>query len=313
MPTSVSQPLVGESTTSRTVTPSPAVAISAGMLLLAVMAVVFFNFFQRQVLFAWSQPSDWGHTMIIPLVAGYFVWMRREELARLQPFQQSWWGLVPVVLGVGWYMLCVFGPKPLFHHNIMSVGVACVIFGAVWLLFGTSSMRWLWFPIAFLWVFGQTLSEVLMNKVTFQLQDISAYGAYIMLTVLGTEVDRSGNTLMVWSNGVGHPLNVAEACSGMRMLVAFMALGVFLAYTSLRSPWQRVLLVVLGLPIALIVNIVRVASMGIITQYDQNFVDGEMHEFIGILWLLPGLFLFMGMLWCIRNLTVETAGPANEV
>lgn len=313
MSTSVSQPLASESIASRAITPSPSIAIGAGALLLALMVVIFFDFFQRQVLFAWSQPSDWGHTLIIPAVSGYFIWMRREELARLQPFQQSWWGLVPVALGVGWYMLCVFGPKPLFHHNIMSAGVACTIFGAAWLLFGTAAMRWLWFPISFLWVFGQTLSEVLMSKVTFQLQDIAAYGAYVLLTVMGTEVDRSGNTLMVWSDGIGYPLNVAEACSGMRMLVAFMALGVFLAYTSLRLPWQRVLLVALGIPIALIVNIVRVASMGIITQYDQNFVDGEMHEFIGILWLLPGMFLFMGTLWCIRNLTVDPAGQAHEV
>lgn len=313
MSTSVSQPLASESIASRAIAPSISVVIGAGALLLALMVVIFFNFFQRQVLFAWSQPSDWGHTLIIPAVSGYFIWMRRAELARLQPFQQSWWGLVPVALGVGWYMLCVFGPKPLFHHNIMSAGVACTIFGAAWLLFGTAAMRWLWFPISFLWVFGQTLSEVLMNKVTFQLQDIAAYGAYVLLTIIGTEVDRSGNMLMVWSDGIGYPLNVAEACSGMRMLVAFMALGVFLAYTSLRLPWQRVLLVALGIPIALIVNIVRVASMGIITQYDQNFVDGEMHEFIGILWLLPGLFLFMGTQWCIRNLTVEPAEQAHEV
>lgn len=280
---------------------------------MVLFGVVFSDFFIKQIRFAWLQPSDWGHTLIIPIVSGYFIWMRRAELARLQPFQQCWWGVLPVVLGVAWYMLCVFGPKPLYHHNVMSLGVALALYGTAWLLFGTKALRWLWFPFAFTCIFGQTISEVLLNKVTFQMQDIAAYGAHFLLVVIGTEVDRSGNTLIVWSDGVAHPLNVAEACSGMRMLVAFLALGVFLAYTNLQRPWQRVLLVILGVPIAIVVNMVRVASMGILTQFDQNFVDGEFHELVGIVWMLPALFLYMGTLWVIRNLLVESRGPPHAV
>ena len=220
---------------------------------------------------------------------------------------------MPITLGVGWYMICVFGPKPLFHHNIMSAGIALSLFGTAWLLFGTVAMRWLWFPIAFTCVFAQTLSEVLLNKVTFQMQDIAAYGAHVLLTVIGTEVDRNGNTLTVWSDGIAHPLNVAEACSGMRMLVAFLALGVFLAYTNLKGWWQRSLLVLCGVPIAILVNMIRIASMGILTQYDQNFVDGEFHELIGVLWMLPALFLYMGTLWVIRNLIVDETEVQHAV
>ena len=282
-------------------------------MLIALIIVVFFDFFRRQFMFAWTQPSDWGHTLLIPGVSGYFIWMRRAELTRLEPFKQCWLGLLPIALGVGWYMLCVFGPKPLYHHNIISVGVSSVIFGSAWLLFGTAAMRWLWFPLAFTCFFGQTLSEVLLNKVTFQMQDIAAYGAHFMLTVMGTEVDRSGNTLTVWSDGVAHPLNVAEACSGMRMLVAFLALGVFLAYTNLKVWWQRILLVACGVPIAILVNIIRIASMGILTQYDQNFVDGEFHELVGVVWMLPALFLYLGTLWVIRNLVVDETGVKHAV
>lgn len=287
--------------------------VAAGALLAVLFVVVFYEFFQRQVRFAIAQPSDWGHTLIIPLVSAYFVWMRRAELKSVEPFRPAWGALLPIVLGVGWYVLCVFGPKPLFHHNIMSAGVALTLFGTVWLLMGTAAMKWLWFPIAFTCVFGQTVSEVLLNKVTFEMQDMSAVGAQFLLTAFGTEVDRSGNTLTVWSNGVAHPLNVAEACSGMRMLVAFLALGVFLAYTSLKRPWQRVLLVVCGVPVSLGVNVLRVASMGILTQFDANFADGEFHELVGFVWLLPGLLLYMGTLWIIRNLFVDAQGEPDEV
>ena len=147
----------------------------------------------------------------------------------------------------------------------------------------------------------------------FQMQDIAAYGAHFLLTVIGTEVDRNGNTLTVWSDGIAHPLNVAEACSGMRMLVAFLALGVFLAYTNLKGWWQRSLLVLCGVPIAILVNMILIASMGILTQYDQNFVDGEFHELVGVLWMLPALFFYMGTLWVVRNLIVDETEVKHAV
>ena len=298
---------------SKEVVASTALAIGGAIILIALFGVVFSDFFQQQFRFAWSQPSDWGHTLVIPFVAGYFVWLRQDELRKLQPFRQNWWGLLPIALGVAWYMLCVFGPKPLYHHNGMSLGIASALFGTVWLLFGSAAMRWLWFPIAFTCFFGQTLSEVLLNKVTFQMQDIAAVGAQFLLVVIGTDVDRSGNTLTVWSDGVPHPLNVAEACSGMRMLVAFLALGVFLAYTNLTIAWQRILLVLLGVPIAILVNMIRVASMGVLTQFDANFVDGEFHELVGFVWMLPALFLYLGTLWGIRNLMTDAKGGSLAV
>ena len=77
--------------------------------------------------------------------------------------------------------------------------------------------------------------------------------------------------------------------------------------------WQRILLVACGVPIAILVNIIRIASMGILTQYDQNFVDGEFHELVGVVWMLPALFLYLGTLWVIRNLVVDETGVKHAV
>ena len=54
----------------------------------------------------------------------------------------------------------------------------------------------------------------------------------------GIDTGRLDNILTVWHNGKGFPLNIAEACSGMRMVVAMLALGVFMAFTSLTHLWQ---------------------------------------------------------------------------
>ncbi len=283
----------------------PQVTIGAGALLLLLYGYLFSDFVGQQWRFAISQPSDWGHVLIIPAVSGYFIWLHRADLKQLQPFTPCWGALVLVCAGVGWYLLCVFGPKPLFHYNVMSLGIVSTLLGTAWILMGTKAMRWLWFPILYWWIFGQAVSEVLMNRLTFQMQDISAVGAQFLLTVFAFDVDRAGNTLTVWSDGVGHPLNVAEACSGMRMLVAFMALGVFLAYTNLRGFWPRAALVITGIPVALGVNVLRIATTGFASTFDQNFADGEFHELIGFVWLLPALFMYMGVLWVIRTLLVD--------
>lgn len=283
---------------------SPRAAWIAGAVLIAVFVGVFSDFFAKQVRFAISMPSDWGHTLVVPAVVGYFVWLRREELKAVA-VRPCWWGLAPIALGVGWYSLCVFGPRPLFHHNLMGAGVYLALFGVVLLLLGTAAMRWLWFPIAYLAAFSQTISEVLLNRVTFQLQDLAAAGAYLLLAVLGLEVDRTGNTLTVWSEGVPHPLNVAEACSGMRMLIAFLALGTYFAYVNLTITWQRIALVLCAVPVALAVNVLRVTSLGILSIFDANLAQGEFHHFIGVLWLLPGLAMFLGVVWLLRRMVVD--------
>jgi exosortase len=283
----------------------------AGGALAAVFVAVFWDFFAKQVRFAISMPSDWGHTLIVPGVVAYFVWLRRGELQKV-PMRACWWGLLPLALGVGWYSLCVFGPRPLFHHNLMGAGVYLALFGVVMLVLGTAAMRWLWFPIAYLAAFSQTVSEVLLNRVTFQLQDLAAAGAYLLLMVCGLEVDRSGNTLTVWSDGVPHPLNVAEACSGMRMLVAFLALGTYFAYVNLSLTWQRVALVLCAVPVALAVNVLRVTSLGILSIFDANLAQGEFHHFVGVLWLLPGLAMFLGVVWVLRRMVVDEADGGTQ-
>jgi exosortase len=142
------------------------------------------------------------------------------------------------------------------------------------------------------------------------LQDWSAIGADILLNTLGIDTDRVGNVLTVhMSDGTMHPLNVAEACSGMRTLMAFLAIGVALAALGLPRWWQRVLLVVAGVPISLFVNVLRVASLGMLSMVDSNFSTGEFHSMVGLVWLMPAFLMFLGVMWVIRNLVDESQAP----
>jgi exosortase len=274
------------------------------MLLAVAFAWIFWDFLQRQFWFAIEQQADWGHTLVIPFIAGYFVWLCKDKLLK-EPFQRAWLGLIPVVVGLAWYSLCALGPTSMHHHNLMGVGVASTFAGLVLFLFGWRAMRYLWFPLLYLFVFAQTISDRFMEIVTFELQDIASIGSYYGLSFLGLDVTRAGNTLEIFYDGKTYPLNIAEACSGMRMLMAFFALGVAMAYASLKYVWQQIILVVLAIPTAVFINILRVMTLGLLSIADSGFAAGDFHTFVGTLWLIPAFLIYLGIVWVLKNLVIE--------
>jgi len=299
-------------TSAATANPSESTATGTGstrlivgaVVLIACFALVFRQFLRNQFLFAISEPEDWGHTLLVPFIAGYLIYLNRDRLRTIE-FRTAWIGLLPIAAGIAWYMFSWVGPPAIKHHNLMGMGAGLTLFGVVLLLCGPRAMRVLWFPIAYLVAFGIKISDRFMNIITHELQDIAAKGAYVLLRIFQFDTEISGNTLTIFYNGTWHPLNVAEACSGMRMLVAFLALGVFVAYTGLPFVWQRVLLVLLGVPVAVFVNILRVVTLGLLSLVDVNFAAGEFHTFIGLLWLVPALLIFLGVMWVLRKVVVE--------
>lgn len=274
----------------------------------AILSLLFWDFFRRQLEWAVTEQADWGHTLIVPFIAGYFVYLNRKKLTE-KPFRTTWAGLVPMAMGVAVYFEATVGLRTLQHHNIQGLGVWLTIVGLTILFCGWRAMRWLWFPLVYLLLFGQTISFRLMDMLTFKMQDITALGAYLSLKVAGVDIDRAGNTLHIFHNGQMKPLNIATACSGMRMLMAFLALGVAMAYTGLRRPWQRIALVALAVPTSIFVNVLRVVTLGLLSLLDTEFAAGDFHSFIGLVWLIPAFLIYMGALWIIKHLVIES--PAN--
>lgn len=299
------------------VSDAPAVDVSAlrwpiagGALLASILYFVFDDFLNRQFAFATEQQADWGHTLVIPFISAYFIYLNRHKLLATG-FRTTWIGLVPVVLGVAWYALVSLGPQALRHHNLQGAGLGLTLFGLALLFCGFRAMSWLWFPLVYLVIFGQTISERLMNIVTFQLQDLAARGSHVLLVLIGHDVERAGNTLTLFKNGEAVPLNIAEACSGMRMLMAFLALGVAMAYTGLRWNWQRIVLVVMAVPTAIFVNMLRVVTLGQLALIDVDFAAGDFHTFVGLVWLVPAFLIYLAIMWAVKQVIIEES-PATS-
>jgi exosortase len=276
-----------------------------GTLLLAGFAALFFRWFYIQHLLSSSALEDWGHAYFIPLIAGYLVWQRRQWLARIRP-ETFWPGLAPFLLGIMAYFFCLVGIK---NHMLQGFSIILTLFGMVLMLLGPAAMRYLFLPIAFLG-FGITISEIIMIKLTFPLQLIASQGGYVALSLAGVlagfSADVAGNTItVVTSAGQTIPLNVAEACSGMRMVVAFFALAGIAALVGCRFWWQRVVLILTAAPVAILLNIGRVSVLGLLSLIDPQLAAGQAHTLIGTILLVPGLLLFIGVVWSLNRIVPE--------
>ena len=243
---------------------------AVGVLVL-LLVVVLYPVLERMV-WTWSINPDYSHGFLIPPLALYFAWERRRQLARAT-IQGSWWGLAPLLLGLATLAIGRFGVE------LMNMRVSFVfsLIGIVLLVLGRDVFRVLRFPLCFLFLMVP-LPQSLVNVIAFPLQLIAADTAVQGLHFFGYPVFREGNILHLPQT----TLFVAEACSGLRSLMALATLGILFAYFFRRNWVERVILVLSTLPIAVAVNAIRVALTGVLTyHWGAEAAEGAVHEFQG--------------------------------
>lgn len=264
--------------------------------------------------YAWTD-GNWSHAFVVPLISLYFLYQNRDQLRKARKYA-SWFGLALMIVGIGLYFLSM-GPRA--FNNLMFRGYAMILTlgGLVWFMGGGQIARVAWFPVFYL-VFAIKMSDRVWEMIAFHLQGIAAKLATLAINIFGIvnelEAELSGNTITLYHH-VKHigELNVAEACSGLRMLMTFIALGFAVAYLAKRPWWIRLTLVLLTIPIAIIINAGRVTVLGFIYPYDKEMATGEFHIFVGMLMLIPALGLFMFVGWALDWLFVpEANGKSTE-
>lgn len=279
----------------------------AGLVGLAFVGL-FYQFFWAQNGYSSQKAGDWSHAYMVPAISAYLLWQRRDELSRVRTVTY-WPGLLLVLLSIACYVFFLVGVP---NHMGQGWSAILCIFGLVLLLCGPAVAKIAVLPVGYL-AMGVTISEAVMNRITWPLQQIAAQGAYVLLTMLGVQVEIAGNQLTVIpTTGAPVPLNVAEACSGMRMVIAFIALGLAVALVAVKPWWQRVLLMVLGVPIAILMNVVRVAVLGIASLSNPDLATGGAHMFIGTLLLVPGFVIYMGLVWALKRAVVEKVEAGTD-
>jgi len=97
-----------------------------------------------------------------------------------------------------------------------------------------------------------------------------------------------------------------KACSGMRLLMAFLALGVAMAYLEYRPAIHRIILLCCTIPIAMFCNMIRVVVTGMIYIYiGPEWAKGQMHALLGLVMLVVAFALYGLIAWIMSNMFVE--------
>lgn len=264
------------------------------------------------VVYQWIADSNWSHGFLIPLFSLYLINRHKTEILNVQT-KPSYLGLLLLVCGI------VFYPLNVVHFQYGYLGPVSMIatLGAVVLfLGGWKLVRHTWLPIGFL-IFAVPLPVRYYVKFTMPMRHLSAKVAAVLLDMVGSiEAAASGAVINVFYKGqrLDPPLDVAEACSGMRLLMAFLALGVLMAYLHERPKTQRIVLLASTIPIAIICNIVRVTAAGFIyVLIDPKYAQGVYHDILGLA-MLPLAFGMYGLLaWFMSNLFVGKSEPEPDV
>jgi exosortase len=221
----------------------------------------------------WQQVEDYSHGFLIAPLAVYFAWQRLPQLRRV-PLEGSWLGVLPLLLGA---MALAVGR---LGGELMSMRASFVLtlIGIVIVVLGLKAFRILAFPLLFMFLMVP-LPQSLVNVVAFPLQLTAADAAVNVLYLLQIPALREGNIIHL----VGKDLFVAEACSGLRSLMALITLGVVFAYFFRKSMVERIILVLSAIPIAILVNAFRVALTGVLTHYfGSDMATGAVHATEGL-------------------------------
>src|SRR5450432_1249392 len=251
-----------------------------GVLLIGCFAPVLGRLIRQ-----WDHDPDMGHGFFVPLVAGFIIWQRRDELAAVEP-EPNMWGLVLVALGALQLMLGTLGAE-LFTARLSFV---VSLIGVVWTLGGTVMLKKLAFPL-FLLFFMLPIPAVIYSAATFKLQILASQLADGALTVLSIPVLREGNILEL----PNQRLSVVDACSGIRSLLSLTFLSLVYGYFFERKTWVRVVLFFSTIPIAIIANASRVTITGIMTQVKAELAEGFFHEAEG--WVIFMVALAILIVW----------------
>ncbi len=246
-----------------------------------LLSIVVFPDAWRAMVHVWLTSDTFAHGFIALPCAIWMVWRRRDDWADIEP--RVWWPALAAMLGCGalWLAGRLGGVASLEQLAAVATVAATVL-----LLAGPAIARALAFPLAFLFFavpIGEFLTPVLM--------DYTADATVAALRWSGVPVFREG---LHFSLPTGR-WSVVEACSGLRYLIASLALGVLYAYLQFRTLRYRLMFVAVAIGVPIVANWVRaylIVMLGHLS--DMKIATGADHLVYG--WLFFGIVM-AAMFW----------------
>jgi len=241
----------------------------------------------------WSLPEA-GHGL---LLAPFAVWLAWQAGVRNGARANRKLGVVILVLAV--LVRCAAGLAAEFFT--MRASMIMALMGLTVYLWGIRQLIHWWLPFT-LASLAIPLPELVTQALALPLQFRASRMGAALLEWRAVPVQLDGNVIRI----PGHELFVTEACSGLRSLTALLSVGVLMSAMLLRTIPGRIFLVVCAIPIAIVVNGVRVFLTGFLV----NFVDPKLGE--GFMHITEGWLLFIVSLSALGLVAWMTSTLENQ-
>ncbi|MFI4881833.1 MAG: exosortase/archaeosortase family protein [Phycisphaerales bacterium JB064] len=227
--------------------------------------------------------DEYSHMLLVLPVVGLLLWQRRERLAKVS-LRYSPWGAAIALAGVAMDFVGFASQIDL----LKDMGMVAMAVGA---LITVTGIRW---PLAALPAFGALLFFIpvpgrVRQNIALPLQEVSAWITEWVMELIGQPVTRMGNVLQI--NGVD--VAVAEACNGMRMVVALALVAYAFVFSMPLRPWARVAILVMSPLVAIFANVLRLGPTVLFYGYADEELADFAHDVSG--WAV--LIVALGVLW----------------
>lgn len=243
----------------------------------------------------WEAP-EYSHGYLVAVFAIALLWMRWQPLGRPSA-GAVWTGTGLVLFGI----LMRLGSA---YYNFIIPDMVSIIpcLCGVFLMFGGwQTILWAWPAVGFL-IFMFPWPDVLERNILRPLQTIATRASTFVLQTLGQSAYSDGNRIMLNEMQLG----IVDACAGLRMLTIFLALAVAITLVTVRPLWERILIIVSAVPIALAVNVTRITATGILhLTVGEEIANKVFHDLAGWVMMPMALGLLYLELQLLSHLFIE--------
>lgn len=249
----------------------------------------------------WWNNSVYSHGFVVPFISAYIIWMERDRLKAIKPSPGYLAGLT--VLSCGLLMLAAGTVAGVMV--VQEISIIVTLAGVTLTVLGWGFLRALSLPIAYLLLMLR-FWEFITNRLHYPFQNFSAFMGTKLLNIAGIPAYREA----VYIELPNITLEVAQVCSGVNYLISVLALGIPLAYLTMKTLPRRIVLVSFGILIAVLANGLRVALIGTLAYYNlAGDLHGPFHALQALFVSIIGFMaLFIGA-WALSRWPVKNAGP----
>ncbi len=262
---------------------------------IATLAAMFYGFsgMYGRAMSAFRAPEeDMDFAWFVPLFSLYILWSQRDKLLDALTSKESrpsWTGLLLCLPCIALALLGARGLQLRFEQ----LGFIGLLIFLPWAFYGRRAASVMLFPALYL-CFTIPVSA-LVEMFTLHLRLLASGTALAVLNGIGIDAVREGTAIM--SQGA-HPFNidVAEPCSGLRSLMALMALTAAYAWFNQPTWTRRILLFATSVPLAILGNITRILTICIVAVCaNSDFALGFYHDYSGYIVFIVAIALMVAV------------------